>query len=278
VTVIVRGALDECRHRLGVGHVERDTRYPARRARRQCVGGRLRSGLVDVGQDHRGAAPRQCARHCFADPRRRPGDDGHTSLGSGCRPPRGEPRPGMRIGSRRRWRWHGHGHGAATPTVTPMVATEGGAVPWLSWVGANGPTGAISMLSSCRVGRRRGAGVADRGRVRTSREGGGHGPVVVREARGSGPGPDGARPRRRRGRGQRRAGAGQPFRVPRWGIALAPALGAQDLAGVEALLDTWRRGAVVAGSSAGAMVLTDPMVDPRGGALTVGWAWWRNWR
>jgi cyanophycinase len=38
----------------------------------------------------------------------------------------------------------------------------------------------------------------------------------------------------------------------------------------EALLDTWRRGAVVAGSSAGAMVLTDPMVDPRGGALTVG--------
>jgi len=38
----------------------------------------------------------------------------------------------------------------------------------------------------------------------------------------------------------------------------------------EALLDAWRHGAVVAGSSAGAMVLTDPMVDPRGGALTVG--------
>ena len=38
----------------------------------------------------------------------------------------------------------------------------------------------------------------------------------------------------------------------------------------EALLDAWRKGAVVAGSSAGAMVLTDPMVDPRGGALTVG--------
>jgi cyanophycinase len=38
----------------------------------------------------------------------------------------------------------------------------------------------------------------------------------------------------------------------------------------DALLDAWRRGAVVAGSSAGAMVLTDPMVDPRGGALTVG--------
>jgi cyanophycinase len=37
-----------------------------------------------------------------------------------------------------------------------------------------------------------------------------------------------------------------------------------------ALLDAWRAGAVVAGSSAGAMVLTDPMVDPRGGALTVG--------
>jgi cyanophycinase len=38
----------------------------------------------------------------------------------------------------------------------------------------------------------------------------------------------------------------------------------------ESLLEAWRHGAVVAGSSAGAMVLTDPMVDPRGGALTVG--------
>lgn len=38
----------------------------------------------------------------------------------------------------------------------------------------------------------------------------------------------------------------------------------------EAMLGAWRDGAVVAGSSAGAMVLTDPMVDPRGGALTVG--------
>ena len=38
----------------------------------------------------------------------------------------------------------------------------------------------------------------------------------------------------------------------------------------DALLEVWRAGSVVAGSSAGAMVLTDPMVDPRGGALTVG--------
>ncbi len=38
----------------------------------------------------------------------------------------------------------------------------------------------------------------------------------------------------------------------------------------EALLEAWCDGAVVAGSSAGAMVLTDPMVDSRGGALTVG--------
>jgi cyanophycinase len=38
----------------------------------------------------------------------------------------------------------------------------------------------------------------------------------------------------------------------------------------EALANAWRHGAVVAGSSAGAMVLADPMVDPRGGAFTVG--------
>jgi cyanophycinase len=39
---------------------------------------------------------------------------------------------------------------------------------------------------------------------------------------------------------------------------------------LDALREAWTGGAVVAGSAAGAMVLTDPMVDPRGGALTVG--------
>jgi cyanophycinase len=38
----------------------------------------------------------------------------------------------------------------------------------------------------------------------------------------------------------------------------------------QALVDAWLSGSVLAGSSAGAMVLTDPMVDPRGGAFTVG--------
>lgn len=38
----------------------------------------------------------------------------------------------------------------------------------------------------------------------------------------------------------------------------------------EALLEAWQEGAVIAGSSAGAMALTDPMVDTRGGAFTVG--------
>ncbi len=44
----------------------------------------------------------------------------------------------------------------------------------------------------------------------------------------------------------------------------------KDSAVLHALRHAWRHGAVVAGSSAGAMALTDPMVDPRGGALTVG--------
>jgi cyanophycinase len=38
----------------------------------------------------------------------------------------------------------------------------------------------------------------------------------------------------------------------------------------DALVAAWADGAVVAGSSAGAMVLGDTMVDPRGGALTLG--------
>lgn len=38
----------------------------------------------------------------------------------------------------------------------------------------------------------------------------------------------------------------------------------------EAVVAAWSEGASVAGSSAGAMVLCDPMVDPRGGAITLG--------
>jgi len=38
----------------------------------------------------------------------------------------------------------------------------------------------------------------------------------------------------------------------------------------QALIEAWNEGAVLAGSSAGAMVLCDPMVDPRGGAFTLG--------
>ena len=37
-----------------------------------------------------------------------------------------------------------------------------------------------------------------------------------------------------------------------------------------ALVAAWTDGATVAGSSAGAMVMCDPMVDPRGGAFTLG--------
>jgi cyanophycinase len=38
----------------------------------------------------------------------------------------------------------------------------------------------------------------------------------------------------------------------------------------DALVAAWEGGATLAGTSAGAMVLCDPMVDPRGGAITLG--------
>jgi cyanophycinase len=38
----------------------------------------------------------------------------------------------------------------------------------------------------------------------------------------------------------------------------------------QAIVDRWQTGGVLAGTGAGAMVLCDPMVDPRGGALTLG--------
>ena len=44
----------------------------------------------------------------------------------------------------------------------------------------------------------------------------------------------------------------------------------KDSACWSALVDAWGDGAALAGSSAGAMVLGDPMVDPRGGAYTLG--------
>ena len=44
----------------------------------------------------------------------------------------------------------------------------------------------------------------------------------------------------------------------------------KDSAVWSALINAWDRGAVLAASSAGAMVLCDPMVDPRGGAFTLG--------
>jgi cyanophycinase len=44
----------------------------------------------------------------------------------------------------------------------------------------------------------------------------------------------------------------------------------------QAIVTAYRNGAVLAASSAGAMVLSDPMADPRGGALTVGLGLLRN--
>ncbi|HWD25335.1 MAG TPA: Type 1 glutamine amidotransferase-like domain-containing protein [Acidimicrobiales bacterium] len=45
---------------------------------------------------------------------------------------------------------------------------------------------------------------------------------------------------------------------------------------LDALVGAWRDGATVAGQGAGTVVISDPMVDPRGGAFTVGFGLVRN--
>ena len=45
---------------------------------------------------------------------------------------------------------------------------------------------------------------------------------------------------------------------------------------LDSIVAAWRDGAVIAGQGAGAIVLSDPMVDPRGGAFTVGLGLVRN--
>lgn len=50
----------------------------------------------------------------------------------------------------------------------------------------------------------------------------------------------------------------------------------KDSAVWDALVAAWLDGGALAGSSAGAMVLCDPMVDPRGGAFTLGLGVLRN--
>ena len=143
--------------------------------------------------------------------------------------------------------------------------------PWPWWAGASGPRLQLRRRAAGRLGGRRGARPAHRRRLRAPREGRhGRGRLV----------------RGRSGAGWRASwsSAGPTPRTtgrPTWsgGPASSTWAGGSPMhlrsvlkgsAVLAALREAWRGGAVVAGSSAGAMVLTDPMVDPRGGALTVG--------
>ena len=61
-----------------------------------------------------------------------------------------------------------------------------------------------------------------------------------------------------------------PLHLPGRRLADAPPSGAEELDGLGGAARGLADGAVVAGAGAGAMVLTDPMVDARGGGLTLG--------
>ena len=69
---------------------------------------------------------------------------------------------------------------------------------------------------------------------------------------------------------QRRRRPRRPVHLPGGGSPLHLRSVLKDSKAWQALEEAWHNGAVVAGSSAGAMALCDPMIDPRGGALTLG--------
>ncbi len=126
-------------------------------------------------------------------------------------------------------------------------------------------------LQVARSRRGRGSGdLADRRCLLAPREGRGHGHLVLRGSRGAGQGLHGAPARGRRGPGTGPGGEGGSLRLPCWRVGPAPAFGPESVARLAGRVEAWSGGAVLAGSSAGAMVLGETMVDPRGGALTLG--------
>ena len=230
----------------------------------------LTPAFVDVGQDHGGAAPRQRARQRLADPRGRPGDDGHTPLEMSAERPRVEPRPGTRVGPRA---GAGPVPGVAspTPTVTPMVATTGRCGPLALVGGGEWSDGCdfdvellaasggdeVLVLPTAAAYEHPDKAVATAEAWFARIGGRARGLMVLGRADAE----DEANAAEVRASRFVYLGGGSPMHL-RSVLKASPVW--------EALLDAWRHGAVVAGSSAGAMVLTDPMVDPRGGALTVG--------
>ena len=80
-----------------------------------------------------------------------------------------------------------------------------------------------------------------------------------------------AHPPRRRRRGQRRRRSATPrFIYLSEGSPMHLRSVLKDSPVWDALVAAWQGGAVLAGSGSGGMVLCDPMVDPRGGAITLG--------
>ena len=213
-------------------------------------------GLLVAAPDHHGVP---AGRRDLGDPGAHdPGpDDAHALIGIRRIVPAGNQPPPRRIG-RRRAAWQSEEMAGSTGTLALVGGAEWseGCTFDEELLAASGGT-AVLVLPTAAAYEKPERLVVER-------------PEWFAASGRRGRGADGALPGRRRGPAGREVVRRARFLYLSGGSSLHLRSVLKGSVVFGALREAWADGAVVAGAGAGAMALTDPMVDPRGGALTVG--------